>query len=463
MDFHKIGKITKANIISILSLAILGTVLAAAFAFFTPPKYEARTQLYVSASSLGGTASELAQGATYSTQIVNSYVDVAKTGIVLEPVINNLKLDLDTKELAERITVTSPQGSVLINVTAQDGDAQKAADIANSIAESLKNVVEEKLEAKQEAGPKLVSLTTTEKAVPPKNPESPKPFLDIIIGLILGLIVGFGLALIRDVLDTRVRSLEDVESVTDVPLLGGIIDDPSVEKNPLTMQVKPNSPRAESFRALRTNLQFLNLGGEPKTYVVTSANPGEGKSTTTANLALSLAEAGSRVVLIEADLRLPMIHKYLGVESGSGLTDLLVGRVERDDVIERWGRTTLYFLPAGKVPPNPSELLGSAEMKTLLTSLESDFDYVVVDTPPILSVTDAAVIGRQLSGALLAVGAGITKKHEVESAVAALDQAGVNVQGVIVTRLQQKHASQYGYGNYGYGEKIEENLDEAHA
>lgn len=451
MSLQRVAAILKSNALLIFLISLFCVGVSAAFASFVTPKFEARTQLYVSASSVGGNASDLANGATFSTQIVNSYADVAKTRIVLDPVISELNLGTTSEELANKITVSAPQGSVLLEISVNDDNAQRAADIANSAARNLKKVVEEKLEVGGPKGGSLVNLTVTEEASAPEVPKSPKPVLDLFIGLVLGLLLSIGIAITRDILDTRIRSLEDVEAASDVPLLGGILDEPNVENNPLTMQVRPESPRAESFRALRTNLQFLNLGGGPQTYVMTSANPSEGKSTTSANLALSLAEAGSRVVLIEADLRLPKVHEYLGVESESGLSDLLVGRVDLEDVVERWGRSSLYFLPAGKIPPNPSELLGSTEMQSLIERLGHEYDYVIVDAPPILSVTDAAVIGHHTRGALVAVAAGITRKPELTSAISTLTQAGVNPEGIIVTRLPQKDAAHYGYGKYGYG------------
>lgn len=451
MDAKRVIKIFRTNLILIVSVSLLGLAIGVAYSLLAVEKYAAKTQLYVSASALNGSASELAQGASYSTQIVRSYVDVATSNIVLDRVIDDLHLDLNPDELSQRVDVSSPQGSVLIEIKAWDPDPIRAADISNSLASNLKIVVEDELEMRGSDSQRLVRLTTTERALPPESPESPNPLLDALIGLILGVLTGVGLAFSRDLLDTRIRSLDDVSEVDDIPVLGGIVDDPNVRENPLTLRAKPDSPRAESFRALRTNLQFLNIGDSGRVYVITSANPGEGKSTTSANLALSLAEAGSSVALIEADLRLPKVHEYMGVEGSSGLTDLLVGRVELDDVLERWGRSSLYFLPAGKIPPNPSELLGSQEMKVLLDQLSRKFDYVIVDAPPILSVTDAAVIGQRAGGALVTVAAGKTRKNELANALFSLGQAGVNVQGAVVTHLKNSDASKYGYGAYGYG------------
>ncbi len=194
--------------------------------------------------------------------------------------------------------------------------------------------------------------------------------------------------------------------VTDRTILGGIAFDADASKHPLIVQVDPRSQRAEAFRSLRTNLQFIDVANPPKSIVVTSSLPGEGKSTTTANLALSLAETGLKVVVIEGDLRRPRLLDYLGFEGSVGLTDVLVGRVEVDDVLQPFGRTGLRLLGAGPIPPNPSELLGSANMEQLVADLAERFDYVLIDAPPLLPVTDAAVLSTIVDGALVVVGAG---------------------------------------------------------
>ena len=158
--------------------------------------------------------------------------------------------------------------------------------------------------------------------------------------------------------------------------------DPDAVKRPLIVEVDPRSPRAEAFRSLRTNLQFIDAANHPRTLVVTSSLAGEGKSTMSANLALTMAQGGSRVCLVEADLRRPKVLDYLGLEGAVGLTDALIGRAEVFDVIQPYGGTNLWVLGAGPIPPNPSELLGSTAMRSILNHLTSRFDYVVIDSPP---------------------------------------------------------------------------------
>lgn len=460
MELREYVSILMKNWVLIVITSILGVAAGAGFSLLATPEYQSKTQLYVSVRSGAGTATDMVQGANFSRQIVNSYVDVIKTGVVLDPVVEKLGLEMTSSELAAQITADSPTDTALISISVTSPSSTQAAEIANEVGESFKNVVQTQLEPDAEAGMSPVKLTTTQAAIAPKTPIGPNVLMNIALGLLVGLAIGVGIALLRSAFDTRIQSLRDVEAITEKPLLGGIIDDADVEKQPLTMKNKPYSPMAESYRTLRTNLQFLNVDQESSVFVITSANPGEGKSTTSVNLALALAESGARVALVEADLRLPRVSKYLGVEGNAGLTDILIGKAELNDVLQRWGRTQLFYLPAGRIPPNPSELLGSDAMKKIIAELDESFDYVIIDAPPTLAVTDAAVIGHANVGLLLAVASGSTKKPELEAALATLEHAGANVLGVIVTMLPSKAAAGYGYGNYGYGapEKIDSSL-----
>ncbi len=436
----------------VLVSTLLGIGIAAGSSLLATPQYESRTKLFVSVQA-GETASsgDLVQGSTFARQIVGSFVDVVTSGVVLDPVVQELGLDMTGADLAEHISASSPANSVLLNISATSPSPEQAAQIADAVRESFTRVVNQELAPDRPSGTSPIRLTMTQPALVPDVPVSPNTKLNLVLGVLVGLSVGVGLAILRSVLDTRIHSLHDIEQITDKPLLGGIVDDPSAAKNPLVADTDPHSPRAESFRALRTNLQFLNVGGHQLTYVITSPGPGEGKTTTAVNLALSLAQTGASVALVEADLRLPKASEYLGIEVGAGLTDVLIGNAEIDDVMHRWGRNQLHVVPAGRTPPNPSELLGSTAMDQVLDVLNRRFDYVLIDSPPTLMVTDAAVIGKKTAGLLMVVASGSTKKHALEGAARTLDTAGADLLGVIVTMLAAKGPDSYGYGNYGYG------------
>ncbi len=241
--------------------------------------------------------------------------------------------------------------------------------------------------------------------------------------------------MLRETLDNRVRTETDVEKISAKPVVGGIAFDGKASERPLIVQVDPRSPRAESFRTLRTNLQFLDLGTGARTFVMTSSMQSEGKSTTVANLAIALDSAGFRVILIDADLRRPRVGEYMEVDGSAGLTDVLIGRASLEDVAQPWGRGNLVVLPAGQIPPNPSELLGSKAMQDLITTLEGQFDYVLFDAPPLLPVTDAAILSKKASGAILAVASGKTHKGQLAAAVASLENVGAPIAGFVITMM----------------------------
>jgi len=446
-------RILQKNWILIVACTLLGIAAASAVSIAATPKYESTTDLYVSVRSGADSASaELVQGTSFARQAVTSYVSIVTSASVLDPVIADLDLDMTSRELARMVSAASPLNTVLIQITVTDADPVQAAEIANSIGTNLADVVVNVLEKPEGEGESLVRIETVQPAVAPAAPSSPNVLLNIALGLLIGLALGAAAAVIRTVLDTRIHSAHDIAVVTEKPLLGGISFDPDAVKRPLVVHVDPQNPRAESFRKLRTNLQFLNVDSRPRSFVITSSVPGEGKSTTAANLAISLAETGARVALVDGDLRLPRIAEYMGIEGAVGLTDVLIGRAELADVLQKWGRSHLYVLPSGRVPPNPSELLGSRNMERLLTTLTSEVDYVIVDAPPVLLVTDAAVISKFTGGSILVAAAGRTTKGELTSAVSALENIGNSLMGVVVTMLPTKGPDAYGYGTYAYGD-----------
>ncbi len=420
------------------------------YSLLQTPTYEANTQLYVSVRSDNSGVSELAQGTNFARQAVVSFVDVVDSAVVLDRVVDDLNLDVTAQQLARSVEASSPLNSVIISVKVTNTDAELAASIANSVGSNFADVVVNRLEKPEGEATSLVRVETIEPALVPTSPASPNVPMNVALGLVAGLALSLALALLRSVLDTRIHSLHDIEAATEAPVLGGIALDPDAKKRPLIVHADPRNPRAESFRSLRTNLQFIDVDGSSRSFVISSAGPGEGKSTTTANLAIALAETGARVALVDGDLRLPRVAEYMGIEGGVGLTDVLIGRAELVDVLQQWGTGKLFVLPSGRTPPNPSELLGSQAMKRTLEALADAFDYVLVDAPPLLLVTDAAVISRFTSGVLLVAASGTTKKPQLTAAVEKLNAIGTRLFGVVVTMLPAKGPDSYGYGAYSY-------------
>ena len=450
MDIHDYARILRRNLVLIISLALIGVSGGALVALTTPARYTASTQLYVSVGTNGGTTSEMTQGTNFARQAVTTYVSVIPSAIVLDPVIEQLNLDESAEELAHRVSASAGLNTVVIDVTVNDPSPEQAARIANAIGESFTTVVAEQLEAPTGDRPSPVRIETLQPAQVPLSPSAPNMRLSLALGGLLGLAAGVGIAVLREVLDTRIRTVKDVEEITGAPTLGGIALDPQAKTRPLVVAAAARDPRAEAYRTLRTNVQFLALGGGPAAYVVTSAGPSEGKSTTSANLAIAFAETGARVALLDGDLRKPKVADYFGIEGGLGLADVLVGRVAASDVIQRWGRGTLFLLPAGTVPPNPAELLGSQAMAKLMRELKAAFDVIIVDAPPTLLVTDAAVVSRHTNGAIVVAAAGSTTKPRLASAVKNVEAVGSKVLGTVVTMVPTAGADKTAYGTYAY-------------
>ncbi len=451
MELRDYLRVLRHSWVLIVALTLVGIAAAAGYSLLQTPMFSSSAKVFVSTSG-GDSVTDLQQGNSFTQQRVKTYADLATTPIVLLPVIADLELDLSSSELASAVTAAAPLDTTLIEITAVHEDPALAAELATAVSESLTEVVES-IETTQEsdAATSPVRLTLVQHAAVPQRPMSPNVPLNVALGAFIGLALGIGTALLRETLDTRIRNERDVEAITDAPIIGGIVFDPKAKERPLIVHADPHSPRAESFRTLRTNLQFLDAGRTSRAFVVTSSIESEGKSTTAANLAIALADAGARVLLVDSDLRRPKAAEYLGIEGAVGLTDLLIGRAELQDVIQRWGRKDLFVLPAGRIPPNPSELLGSAAMVATIAEVGRAFDIVLFDAPPLLPVTDAAVLARVVGGAIVVVSAGRAHRAHLKGAIAALQNVDAPVSGVVLTMLPTKGPDAYGYGRYGYG------------
>jgi len=439
------------RLIAVVTLSVLA--ISAVWTILSPRVYASTTQFFVSTSGDANAAS-LQQGNTFTQARVKSYTQLLESPRVLDPVIASTGIDTTAQELAKQVTSTVPLDTVVIEVTVTDESPQQAAAIAASLGEVFPKTIAD-LEKVRENQPSPVKVTVVKDATVDTAPVSPRPARNLALGAVLGLLLGFGAALLRDVLDQRIKTQRDVTAVTDHTLLGGIAFDPDAPDHPLIVQVDPRSPRAEAFRSVRTNLQFVNVSDPPRSIIVTSSMPGEGKSTTAANLALSLADAGLSVVVIEGDLRRPRLLEYMGFEGAVGLTDVLIGRLEVKDALQQFGRSRLWLLGAGPIPPNPSELLGSATMEALVEQLAVRFDYVIIDAPPLLPVTDAAVLSTIVDGALIVVGAGVVSRDQLTHAIASLEAVNGKVLGLILNRVAATGGNSYGTYSYHYEAETE--------
>ena len=437
---------------------MLGVLAAGLMSLIATPTYTAHTKLFVAIQG-SGTVTELQQGNTFSQARVQSYVQTVETPVVLQPVIESLGLSMTPAELATQIEASAELDTVLINIAVSDPSPAQSAAIARAVADSLIDTVGN-LESSDAGGSSPVRLSVVTPAAAPTSPASPNVQLNVALGLLLGLASGAGIALVKSGLDTRVRGEDDLKKVTDAGVLGTVAFDAKATKRPLLTHVDPQSPRAESFRQVRTNLEFARVGHSFKSILVTSSVPGEGKSITAVNLAITMSQSGQSVVLIEADLRRPMISEYLGLERDAGLTTALVGAASLEDLLQPWGPDRLSVLASGVLPPNPSEMLGSEAMNKLIAELESNFDAVIIDAPPLLPVTDAAVLAQRVGGVILIVDSQQIRAAQLGRAVSSLEMVGASVTGVVMNKVPAKGPDAYSYAYTGYGAVLPKSGDE---
>jgi capsular exopolysaccharide synthesis family protein len=290
-----------------------------------------------------------------------------------------------------------------------------------------------------------------QKAPTPAVAFEPRPARSLALGLGIGLLLGLSFAFLIDYLDDTVKDKEDLARVTpDLPVLALIPRVQGWRNRRETMLIsleRPNDPVAEAYRTLRTSIQFLGLDRSIKTIQVTSAVAGEGKTTTLANLAITLSRAGRRVVVVCCDLRHPRVHEFFGVSNGIGFTSVLLGDVPLAEALQKAGDSQIRLLASGPPPPNPSELLGSARTADVLDALKSQSDIVLLDCPPLLPVTDAAVLSHKVDATLLVVTAGSTTRGEYARSIETLKQVDAPLIGCVLNGVSG--SEQYGY-RYGY-------------
>lgn len=442
-------RVLREQWIVVVIAAVLGVVGAAAVFVVRAPSYTAKLTMYVS-SQQGDNAQQAYQGAQLSQQRVTSYVELVSGPRVADEVIRRLGLDETPEEFAKHVTASSALDSVLIDVSVVDHSPEQAAQVANAVGGVFTGMVDELERPVRPGALQAVAVRVVQPAAVPTKPSSTGLPVTLALGLLAGLAIGVGGALARNAFDVSVKSPDQLRELTDAPNLGTIAFDAEVPKRPLTVHEDPQSPRSEAFRQLRTNLQFVDVDNPHKVMIVTSSLPGEGKTTTLVNLAIALASAGSRVLVIDADLRRPKVAQLLGLERTAGLTSVLSGRVRVEQVVQPWGNGAFDVLASGPLPPNPSELLASRHMTDLLDDLRECYDVVLVDTPPLLPVTDAAAVAPATDGVIMACRFQKTTRDQLAQAVEALAAVSAPLLGTILTMVPSTGPRAYAQYNAYY-------------
>jgi capsular exopolysaccharide synthesis family protein len=448
----------------ILLLAALGAGTGQLVNLRSEPTYESTVSFYVSTptDAAGGNAYTANQ---YAVAKIQSYIKVLSSDALASRVVAKAQLDMTPQEVANRITASSDLNTVLINTTVQDSSSSRSLAIATALSTEFGPYIDELDNRTSKDGISqgaAVKLLVTSGPTLNATPVTPRTKLNLIFGFGIGLAIGLGLALLRGLMDTTVRSAEALRAISSRPVLGSIPEESGARKRPVLLGDRGRSTRAESFRQLRTNLRFMDVANPVRVVTVTSAVAGEGRSTTAANLAVVSAEMGRRVVLVEADLRRPKLAQYLNLDRAVGLSNVLSGEVALSDALQPWGTDGLAVLPSGPLVANPSELLGSEHMNALLDELRGRFDLIIIDTPPVLPVTDAAITASKSDGVLLVVRYGKTNKTQVENAASTLKTVEARVLGTVFTMRPTKGAD--AEGDIGTDYLIDETkVNRAHA
>lgn len=441
--------------LSIAALTVVCMVAVGVLTFRETPQYRASAQVYFTLP-YGNTAGDLSQGSTFTQSQVLTYAEMVKLPIVLDPVAEDVGHRLSPSDIGGKVSASVTPNTVIVTVSATDASPKLAARIANSAADHLGAAARD-LAPKSTAGTSTVDARTVGRATPPKLPFSPRKTRNVALAMLGGLFLGIAIAVLRDLLDIRIKGRGDIEEITDAPLLGEITNDRNLARRRVVLRDSPAGVQAEAFRRVQTNLAFIGVDGKPVAAVITSSLAMEGKSSIAVNLALACAEAGLKTLLVDGDLRSPSVAYYMGLEGTSGLSNVLVGQADLEEVVQQYDADLpLDVLTSGPVPPNAGRLLGSASMSALLNDMRAAYDVVLIDSAPLLPVTDAAVLARQVSGAILVarttgsrrpVRRRGTSRHQLAEAVQSLEQADADVLGVVLNGLPQKQIAYYGYGD----------------
>lgn len=447
---------------AIVAFTLLATVASAGWTVLQPKVYSSDSSGIVVTPGSDNVSLALA-GDSLAKAKVKNYESVAKSRLVADRVIQALDLKTTADALLGSISVKVPLDTAEIRVTAQSTDPATAQRVADAWVNGLAAQVEaiETAPSPDAAGSSPSAETAVRvlplgKAVLPTSPTSPNTKLNLALGALVGLALGVAYALIRRHLDRRIQKAADIERLFGVPVIGTLpvdhrLDGKStiVDAGTAAQLHDAGGAMAEALRELRTNLSFLDVDQPPRIIVVTSSMQAEGKSTVTANLAVTMAAAGENVVVVDGDLRRPTLVDVFNLVPGVGVTDVLTGTAQLADVLQPWGALpNLSVLGSGRIPPNPSELLGSRAMKNMLNTLAKDA-VVLIDAPPLLPVTDAAVLSRVADGAIVVIRTGRTTQEQLDQSLGNLEKVKGRVLGAVLNYVPIKGRDAYSYyGTY---------------
>ena len=460
MELKQYWNLILKNLSAVLILSFIGTTFGLLVSLASPKIYRASSQIFISTPTPVIDIGALQQGSSFAQQRVISYSRVISGPATLVPVIEQLGLKMGSSELAGKISASAPLGTVLINIGVTDVSPIRAAAIANAVAVQFGKTIQT-LELPQFGDSSGVKSTMVRSAEVPSAPSSPNTKLNLLSGLFCGFIIACLIGILRQIFDSTVKN---PNHLSGKQLLSTILFDTEAEEKPLISDVGNYSIRAESYRHLRTALKLPKSENECEVIAVTSAFPGEGKTTTSINLAISFAQTGLKVALVEADLRRPSFKKYFNSLNlkNFGLTNI-IDSIESNGAKKKYetyfqifgtDSDSIEWINSGDIPPDPAEKLGTKAMCDLLAGLKKEYDIVIIDTPPALPVTDAVVISALVDSVIIVVRAGVTKQAHLKGVVEALENMGAKIAGVVINMVpRHTRGEEYGYAYNRYSPK----------
>ncbi|MEZ3157403.1 polysaccharide biosynthesis tyrosine autokinase [Microbacterium sp. BWR-S6Y] len=462
---QRVVRILRAYWKAIVALTVAGGLVGLAWSAVQPRVYTADASGYVAAVASDGSTGAALAGDQLALSKVKSFIDMGYWRSVAETAKSDLGLPDSPEALVQRVKVSNPVDTVNVRVDATGPTPESARDLAEAWIRGMTAEVDQLQSGG--GGQSAVRLIAGDSARLPTAPSSPNVKLDIAIGALVGAVAGIVFALVRRAFDRRIRSASDITGTIAASVVGILPVDKDLASGRAVFSFddirdgRGSFAHKEAMRELRTNLQYVDVDRPARVMVITSPLPGDGKSTTAANLAVSIAATGQAVILVDADLRRPVLGGMFGFSDDVGLSDVLAGRAQIEQVAHQVDeKGSLFVVAAGRTPPNPSEMVGSQRMQALVRKLAEDL-VVIVDSPPTLAVADAAVIASWADGAVLVVTAGRTTDDMLSRAAENIGKTRGHLLGVVLNRvpLRGVDSSYYGgrYGGYyGYGSPRDE-------
>lgn len=433
MDLKSFVQLLRKSWWIVLAGIVVGLLGGGASVLVTTPQYRAAVTFFVSTSS--AVQGNVVQLDEYAVRRISSYAELLTEDVMLDRILADTQLPMSRSALRGTLSATTGTNTVLLTAAVVDSDPERTIAITTSVAESFAAVVAE-VDHSGPAGSTGVTLSIVSGPSATAEKVAPRPVLNLALGLIGGLGVGIGAAYLRGILDTRIREARDLRERFGLSVLGEIPVDADARRNPVLMPGGFTSIRAEALRTVRTKLRFLDATRRLQVMVVTSAVAGDGKTSTALALAQLAAESGQRTVLVDADLRRPMTATYLGLEGVVGLSTVLAGQISVEEALQPWGESGLQVLCSGECPPNPGELLSSDAMPRLVEQLRRDHDLVIIDTPPLRPVSDAAQLSSLADGTLLVLRQGLSTRHDVAETLEKLKAVDARLVGVVFSMVR---------------------------